>query len=107
MTEEAKDQKQEILVRIKNTLELYQENVPMDQYLFLAKEYKRMCLSFDKLLSKEKDRNRKFKEVKRELLTVHQEEIKNLKNDIKTIAIENENLKRCFKIYNDRKRSRK
>ncbi len=99
MTEEAKDQKQEILVRIKNTLELYQENVPMDQYLFLAKEYKRMCLSFDKLLSKEKDRNRKFIEVKRELLTVHQEEIKNLKNDIKTIAIENENLKRDVLKY--------
>ncbi len=93
MTEEEKDQKQEILVRIKNTLELYQENVPMEQYLFLAKEYKRICISFDKLLSKEKDRNRKFIEVKRELLTVHQEEIKNLKDDIKTIKFENENLK--------------
>ncbi len=79
---EEKENSVKMLDKIKLTLEEYEEIVPMDKYLLLAKEYKKLCLSFDKLLTKEKDRNRKFIEVKRELLSAHQEDLKVLKNEI-------------------------
>lgn len=71
-----------ILQEIKETLEKYDEAVPMASYISLAKEYKSVCVKFDRLLEKERDRNHKFVQVKRDLTEQHQNSIKDLKAEI-------------------------
>jgi len=71
-----------ILKDIENTLTEFKYNIPMNNYLSLVKEYRDTCVKLNRLLTKEKDRNRKFVTVKRELTESHNKEMKNLQHDI-------------------------
>ena len=79
--EESKDSNI-ILEEIENTLTEYKYNIPMDNYISLVKEYRDTCIRFNRLLAKEKDRNRKFVSVKQKMVDTHKNEIKNMKNEI-------------------------
>jgi hypothetical protein len=87
----------EILLEIKKTLEHCSTNVPMDQYITLAKEYKKVCVNFERLLEKERERNHKFINVKRELLEAHSEDIKEIKQERDSFKRELEGCKKGIK----------
>ena len=71
-----------MMQEIEETLTEFKYNIPMDNYLGLVKEYRDTCIRFNKLLAKEKDRNRKFVSVKRNLVESHSSEIKGMKDEI-------------------------
>ncbi len=79
----------DILKRIKGVLDEYEDTVPMEEYLLLVKEYKELCVKFEKLLQKERERNHKFVNVKRELTAKYENEIKELSLQIEEYKREN------------------
>lgn len=78
-----------IIEDIKETLDKYDDEVPMGHYLLIVKEFKRVCNNFDNLREKETARNHKFMEVKRTLLLENQDiskkhslEVSDLKREV-------------------------
>ena len=80
--------KHHIIQEIESTLTKYKQQVPTENYLSLVKEYRDVCIKLNRLLAKEKDRNRKIVSVKRKLIEEHIDEMKGIKdkvNDYKRI----------------------
>jgi len=73
-----KKEKHHIIQEIESTLTKYRQQVPTENYLSLVKEYRDVCIKLNKLLAKEKDRNRKFVYVKRKLIEDHTTEMREM-----------------------------
>ena len=79
----------DMLERIKEVLNEYEDTVPMEEYLLLVKEYKELCVKFERLLQKERERNHKFVNVKKELTEKFEDDIKELNFQIEEYKREN------------------
>jgi uncharacterized protein YejL (UPF0352 family) len=60
------------LEHIESVLNAHHKEIPSQEYVKLFQEYKNLCISYTKLLKKEKERNYKFINVKKTLIEEHE-----------------------------------